>query len=216
MWQCLPFNLEVLPNLFICPWSFVQIVSGQRYSRKLSERQVTALLRAKCQRPSDRERVYIRWLHTIIMMVMDLSRKEFGMRKREKMTLVNARVLPPPSLKYHDSGREKFANPSMGQWNMTNKHFNVEPLVPFQSAHHGQMERVLRDIHRTSIKRLEEIGQKGRHLQLLIVILPDVSGTYGVVKRICETELGIVSQCCMPRQAAKLNKQYLENLTLKI
>ncbi|RXH83542.1 hypothetical protein DVH24_005795 [Malus domestica] len=165
------------------------IVSGQRYSRKLNERQVTALLRATCQRPGDRERVYIRSTPMSSLQWM---------------------------LKYHDSGREKFANPSMGQWNMTNKklvnggrvdfwgfvnfsrldqnfnyrfcedlvntciskgvHFNVEPLVPFQSAHHGQMESVLRDIHRTSIKRLEEIGQKGRHLQLLIVILPDVGG----------------------------------------
>lgn len=37
-----------------------------------------------------------------------------------------------------------------------------------------------------------------------------------MVKRICETELGIVSQCCQPRAASKLSKQYLENLALKI
>jgi eukaryotic translation initiation factor 2C len=51
---------------------------------------------------------------------------------------------------------------------------------------------------------------------LLIIILPDVTGSYGKIKRICETELGIVSQCCQPRQASKLSKQYLENLSLKI
>lgn len=38
----------------------------------------------------------------------------------------------------------------------------------------------------------------------------------GPIKTICETELGIVSQCCNPKQAQKLNKQYLENLSLKI
>lgn len=38
----------------------------------------------------------------------------------------------------------------------------------------------------------------------------------GPIKRICETELGIVSQCCQPKQAQKLSKQYLENLSLKI
>lgn len=38
----------------------------------------------------------------------------------------------------------------------------------------------------------------------------------GKIKRICETELGIVSQCCQPRQAQKLNKQYFENVALKI
>lgn len=38
----------------------------------------------------------------------------------------------------------------------------------------------------------------------------------GKIKRICETELGIVSQCCQPRQVMKMNKQYLENVALKI
>ena len=37
-----------------------------------------------------------------------------------------------------------------------------------------------------------------------------------MIKRVCETDLGIVSQCCEPRQAVKLNRQYLENLSLKI
>lgn len=32
----------------------------------------------------------------------------------------------------------------------------------------------------------------------------------------CETELGIVSQCCQPGQAKKLSKQYFENIALKI
>ena len=38
----------------------------------------------------------------------------------------------------------------------------------------------------------------------------------GKIKRICETELGIVSQCCQPKQAAKFSIQYFENLALKI
>lgn len=33
-----------------------RIVEGQRYSKKLNEKQVTALLRATCQRPRERER----------------------------------------------------------------------------------------------------------------------------------------------------------------
>lgn len=38
----------------------------------------------------------------------------------------------------------------------------------------------------------------------------------GTIKRICETKLGIVSQCCQPKQALKSSKQYLENVALKI
>lgn len=38
----------------------------------------------------------------------------------------------------------------------------------------------------------------------------------GKIKRVCETELGIVSQCCLPKNVMKGNKQYLENVALKI
>ncbi|TQE03990.1 hypothetical protein C1H46_010361 [Malus baccata] len=51
----------------------------------------------------------------------ELIQREFGMNIREDMALVNACVLQPPSLEYHDTGREKFENPRMGQWNMINK-----------------------------------------------------------------------------------------------
>ncbi|XP_028956151.2 protein argonaute 5-like [Malus domestica] len=68
-----------------------------------------------------------------------------------------------------------------------------------------------------SSKQLEEVGQKGRHLQLLIIILPDVTGSYEkMIKRFREGELGVVSQCCQPIAASRLSKQYLENLSLEI
>lgn len=38
----------------------------------------------------------------------------------------------------------------------------------------------------------------------------------GDLKRICETDLGLVSQCCLTKHVFKLNKQYLANVALKI
>lgn len=38
----------------------------------------------------------------------------------------------------------------------------------------------------------------------------------GDLKRICETELGIVSQCCLTKHVFKMNPQYLANVALKI
>ncbi|XP_024158332.1 protein argonaute 5 [Rosa chinensis] len=88
--------------------------------------------------------------------------------------------------------------------------FSPQPLLPVQFSHPAQIERVLRDIHKLS-------DQKGRQLQLLIVILPDQSdSSYGKIKRTCETELGIVSQCLEPQKIKRWNTQYLENLALKI
>ncbi|XP_026418560.1 protein argonaute 1B-like isoform X1 [Papaver somniferum] len=58
---------------------------------------------------------------------------------------------------------------------------------------------------------------KGKELDLLIVILPDNNvSLYGDLKRICETELGLVSQCCLTKHIFEMSKQYLANVALKI
>jgi hypothetical protein len=38
----------------------------------------------------------------------------------------------------------------------------------------------------------------------------------GDLKRVCETDLGLISQCCLTKQVFKMNKQILANLALKI
>lgn len=71
-------KLEISKGQIICLWRFVlnsitqlailcstpayvfifqvcKIVEGQRYSKRLNERQITALLKVTCQRPQDRE-----------------------------------------------------------------------------------------------------------------------------------------------------------------
>ncbi|EOA29189.1 hypothetical protein CARUB_v10025461mg [Capsella rubella] len=226
------------------PMELCQIVGEQRYTKRLNEKQVTALLKATCQRPEERERSIQR---LVVGNKYDSPLvKEFGMSVTSQLASIEARVLPPPMLKYHDSGREKMVNPRQGQWNMINKkmvngarvdrwtcvnfsrridqrlpeefcyqltemcvskgmQFNPAPVIPLISDPRQSIEEALHDIHK-----------RAAGIQLLIVILPDVTGSYGKIKRICETELGIVSQCCQPRQVVKLNNQYMENVALKI
>ncbi|KAH9700182.1 protein argonaute 5 [Citrus sinensis] len=179
-----------------------------------------------------------------------LVNKEFGIQVADGLTSVDARILPAPMLKYHETGREASVNPGFGQWNMINKKmfnggrvevwtcvnfstrlnrdvpfqfcqglvdmcnskgmvFNPRPVIPISSSNPNQIEKALVDVHNRT-------AQQGKQLQMLIIILPDVSGSYGRIKRVCETELGIVSQCCQPRQASRLNMQYFENVALKI
>nr|POE96118.1 protein argonaute 5 [Quercus suber] len=109
----------------------------------------------------------------------------------------------------------QFCDKLVNMCNRKGLDFNLDPLIPIHSAHPGQIDMALMDIHKQCAAKLKEI-EPGKQLQLLIIILPDVTGSYGQIKRICETELGIVSQCCQPKQASKLSMQYLENLALKI
>ncbi|KAH9700119.1 protein argonaute 5 [Citrus sinensis] len=211
------------------PMELSRIVAGQRYAKRLNERQMA---RANAYNEDT------------------LVNKEFGIQVADDLTSVDARILPAPMLKYHETGREASVNPGFGQWNMINKKmfnggrvevwtcvnfstrlnrdvafqfcqglvdmcnskgmvFNLRPVIPISSSNPNQIEKALVDVHNRTT-------QQGKQLQLLIIILPDVSGSYGRIKRVCETELGIVSQCCQPRQASRLNMQYFENVALKI
>ncbi|KAJ7297230.1 hypothetical protein O6H91_Y072000 [Diphasiastrum complanatum] len=247
---CLQVGNQERPNYL--PMEVCKIVEGQRYTKRLSERQVTALLKLTCQRPKDREydilqTVYHNAYH------QDPYAQEFGIRISEKLALVEARVLPAPWLKYHDTGREKDCLPQVGTWNMMNKKminggnvnywacvnfsrgvqeniargfchelaqmcqisgmvFQLEPIIPIHMAHPDQVERALKSVYRDIQTKI-----KGKELELLVAILPDNNGPlYGELKRICETDLGLVSQCCLTKHVFKMSKQYLANVALKI
>ena len=47
--------------------------------------------------------------------------KEFGIKISDRLASVEARILPSPWLKYHDTGREKNCLLQVGKWNMMNK-----------------------------------------------------------------------------------------------
>ncbi|KAL8214340.1 hypothetical protein R6Q57_003789 [Mikania cordata] len=234
------------------PLEICWLVGGQRYASKLNEKQVTNLLRATCQRPKDRENSIGTTMLSNKYNEDDLVRKEFGMQVREQFTSIDARVLPPPPIKYHGPSE---VNPQVGQWNMTDlkmydggtvhhwaivnfsRHradavqhfcnelvrmcankgidFKTPPTIPMYTAQPINIENALVDIHNRCKAQLAR-APPGSHLQLLVVILPDVKGSYGRIKRVCETELGIVTQCCRPQNVMKLNKQYFENVALKI
>ncbi|KAJ1294153.1 hypothetical protein BS78_01G124100 [Paspalum vaginatum] len=238
------------------PMEVCSIVEGQRYSSKLNDEQVRKILKLACQRPADRENRTLQVFQKNNYANDDYA-KEFGIKVVNQLALVDARVLPAPRLKYHDSGREKVCNPSVGQWNMINKRMvnggsirywacvtftsrlnpndagmfcedlasmcnnigmqmNTRPCVEIKKAHRDHLEATIRGIHANSAQVLAQQGLTGQQLQLLIIILPDISGSYGRIKRLCDTELGVITQCCAPKNVCKGGKQYLENLALKI
>ncbi|KAL0369585.1 UNVERIFIED_CONTAM: protein argonaute 5 [Sesamum angustifolium] len=108
----------------------------------------------------------------------DILVKEFGMQVRLN-NFNRGTGLPAPVLKYHETGRQTVIEPRVGQWNMIDKEFNPRPLVPIRSAHPGQIEKSLSDVHAESSTKFVSMKLTGKQLQLLIIILPDASGSYG-------------------------------------
>ncbi|KAF8014501.1 hypothetical protein BT93_H0343 [Corymbia citriodora subsp. variegata] len=234
------------------PMEACKIVEGQRYTKRLNEKQITALLKVTCQRPRDRENDILRTVqHNAYD--QDPYAKEFGIKISEKLASVEARILPAPWLKYHETGKEKDCLPQVGQWNMMNKkmingmtvnrwacinfsrnvqesvargfcselaqmcqvsgmEFNTQPVIPIYNAKPEQVEKALKHVYHACMTKT-----KGKELELLLAILPDNNGSlYGDLKRICETDLGIISQCCLTKHVFKITKQYLANVSLKI
>ncbi|EOY30931.1 Stabilizer of iron transporter SufD / Polynucleotidyl transferase isoform 2 [Theobroma cacao] len=90
--------------------------------------------------------------------------------------------------------------------------FNRDPVIPIYSARPDQVKKALKYVYHAAENKLE-----GKELELLIAILPDNNGSlYGDLKRICETDLGLISQCCLTKHVFKISRQYLANLSLKI
>ncbi|KAI6694217.1 hypothetical protein NL676_021927 [Syzygium grande] len=234
------------------PLEACKIVEGQRYTKRLNEKQITTLLKVTCQRPRDRENDILRTVQQNAY-DQDPYAKEFGIKISEKLASVEARILPAPWLKYHETGKEKDCLPQVGQWNMMNKkmingmtvnrwscinfsrsvqesvakgfcselaqmcqvsgmEFNTQPVIPIYNAKPEQVEKALKHVYHACMNKT-----KGKELELLLAILPDNNGSlYGDLKRICETDLGIISQCCLTKHVFKITKQYLANVSLKI
>ncbi|KAF8412729.1 hypothetical protein HHK36_000698 [Tetracentron sinense] len=73
-------------------------------------------------------------------------------------------------------------------------------------SHPVRLRSLLRDIYNRA---------EGR-LQILICVMTKKDPGYKTLKLICETEIGIITQCCLSINANKANDQFLANLALKI
>ncbi|TYG72081.1 hypothetical protein ES288_D05G451400v1 [Gossypium darwinii] len=250
-WPCLQVGSQQRP--IYLPMEVCKIVDGQRYSKRLNEKQITGLLEFTCQRPKNREDDILKTVKKNAY-ADSKCQTEFGIKIIEKLALVNARILPAPLLKYHDTGKQKNCLPQVGQWNMKDKKmvywgtvnnwicisfcskvgpklahnfwtkladtcriygmaFNSVPVIPPLNASPDQVEEVLKTLYRKAMNKL----QQNKELDLLIAILPDNNGSlYGDLKRICETDIGIVSQCCLSKYVLDIKGPYLTNVALKI
>lgn len=66
----------------------------------------------------------------------------------------------------------------------------------------------------TKLRRINELANG--NLQLLVCVMERRHKGYGDLKRIAETSIGVVTQCCLYQNLTKLTSQFLANLALKI
>ncbi|MCO5589016.1 hypothetical protein L7F22_042980 [Adiantum nelumboides] len=243
------------------PMEVCVICDGQKYGGKLNDRQTTRLRELACVLPRVRE--------TKIRSIMNKNDgpgrgehvKNFGVQVVSEMTVVNARLLPPPKLRYGDQGKVKEITPSLGSWNLLNSCVveggNVAywALISFDQSVNGhtaanfvsslsrrcnelgiqmaeqtvispvlrrwedlempRLEKNLRFAYDQASQAIRSEGHETR-LQLLVCVMAEKHPAYGELKRICETQIGIVTQCCLSKHVKQCKSQYLANLALKV
>lgn len=86
--------------------------------------------------------------------------------------------------------------------------YETSSMRPFSSV--NMLRELLESVNGKVLKE-----GKG-HLQLLVCVMSKKDNGYKYLKWICETQIGIVTQCCLSKGATKASDQYLANLALKI
>ncbi|TVU04703.1 hypothetical protein EJB05_47834, partial [Eragrostis curvula] len=99
--------------------------------------------------------------------------------------------------------------------NATGLNINPNPVVEIRSAAPTNIVNALVEVDKRATRTLVKQGAEN-HLQLLILIMPDASDSLGFLKRVCKTNLGIASQCCLAKHVSKRSKHYMESVAHEI
>ncbi|KAI9203830.1 Piwi domain-containing protein [Polychytrium aggregatum] len=102
------------------PLEVCEIIPGQRHLRKLNERQTAEMIKFTCQPPHVRSNKISAGI-TILQQRDNDYLKDFGVQIGHEMAIVNARVLPAPSISYHPASKEPVITPREGAWNLRDK-----------------------------------------------------------------------------------------------
>ncbi|KAF9435066.1 hypothetical protein BGZ76_006969, partial [Entomortierella beljakovae] len=102
------------------PLELCTVIEGQRYMKKLDDRQTADMIKFSSQPPSVRAN-NIRDGVKLLSYEDNENIKDFGVKISNEMATVKARVLPAPIIQYHPTSREASFTPRNGSWNLRDK-----------------------------------------------------------------------------------------------
>ncbi|KAI9314758.1 Piwi domain-containing protein [Dichotomocladium elegans] len=109
----------VKKDIFL-PMEVCQVVGGQRFMKKLNEKQTAEMIKFTCQKPSVRASK-INHGFNMLQYKNNPYIEQFGMTVKPEMTTISARVLPTPQISYSPSSQDGTFAPVGGAWNLRGK-----------------------------------------------------------------------------------------------
>ncbi|KAF9091483.1 argonaute 1 [Mortierella sp. AM989] len=104
----------------IVPLELCSVTEGQRYPKKLDERQTADMIKFTCQPPHIRANTIKDGLR-ILNYDNNEYIKDFGLKISTEMATIKARTLPAPVISYHPSSKDANFTPNDGAWNLIGK-----------------------------------------------------------------------------------------------
>ncbi|KAH1063126.1 hypothetical protein J1N35_028113 [Gossypium stocksii] len=211
-WPCLQVGSQQRP--IYLPMEVCKIVDGQRYSKRLNEKQITEELAL----------VNARILPAPLLKYNDTGKQknclplvgQWNMKDKKMVEggTVNNWICINFCSKVGPKLVQHFCFELARTCRIYGMEFTSRPVIPPFDASPDQVEEVLKTQYRNAMNKLQ---RQNNALDLLIAILPDNNGfLYGDLKRICETDMGIVSQCCLSKNVLYIKGPNLTNVALKI
>jgi len=96
---------------------------GQKYNKKLNEKQTSDMIKFTCQPPNKRADAIRKGIRTLAEDENMEYNTHYGIAFDTRMTTVEAHVLPEPRVYYNQREGEKSIRPSGGKWNLKEKVF---------------------------------------------------------------------------------------------
>ncbi|PKY52662.1 Piwi-domain-containing protein [Rhizophagus irregularis] len=232
----------VVGKNYYLPIEVCDVIPGQRHIQKLNEIQTADMYKFTCQPPSTRANKIMAGLNILDYRNNEYL-KQFGMAVSNDMTVVNARILPTPTIQYHQTSSENRIEPkvasgaTLGSWsvlaflnerdlpNQAIKYFLRELIT---TCNDTGMNIVMRDppiCHVDPSENTEESLKKAWFMakekarvkpQLILCILSHNSSLYAEIKRVSDTVIGVATQCILSKKAINPKKQYCANVCLKM
>ncbi|CAN8235956.1 unnamed protein product [Cochlearia groenlandica] len=224
------------------PMELCMICEGQKFLGKLSDDQAAKIMKMGCQKPNERKASIDKVMSGPVGPSSGNQTREFNLEVSKEMTLLKGRILQPPKLKldkprsfqeskaFRGTRVERWALMSIGGspdekstipkfvTDLTQKceHLGVFLSKNTISNTFFEPSHILNNISCLESKLKEIQRAASNSLQLIICVMERKHKGYGDLKRIAETRIGVVTQCCLYPNITKLNSQFVSNLALKI
>ncbi|KVI05479.1 Argonaute/Dicer protein, PAZ [Cynara cardunculus var. scolymus] len=225
------------------PMELCVICEGQKFLRKLSDDQTAKILELGCRKPKERKAIIDGVMAAPFSPSREMTKLSGRILQPPKLKLGDGGNIKDLIPSRHDRqwnlvGSHVFEGTQIARWalvsfggtgdqkstipnfidRLTRRCEQLGIYLNKKTIISPQFEsmQVLNNVNLLESKLKKIQRSASNNLQLLICVMEKKHKGYADLKRISETSIGVMSQCCLYQNLARLSSQFLANLAIKI